>query len=333
MKDQSKFLSNFQPIIIIGMHRSGTTMITKILRELGLFVGIDLEPNLESLYFFERNISILKVCNGSYLYPDVINHLERYSKTKKEIVHLLKKDLNSFNVINFLGTKYYFKYRSIFNINFPWGWKDPRNTFTLPLWLEIFPNSKIIHVYRNGIDVASSLYTREKKILSNYLLSKNEKGNFIKRQIDIIKRYGILLFVVKKFHSFIRKLDPLYKYELFGIQPDISIEDAFRLWEKYIQKAFEHSQQRTDMFLHIKYEDFLANPDHYIKLLLEFCEISWKNSGYTKIKNMINRDRKFAFMNDRNLIKFYDVVKDSYWMKRLDYGNITSQKQSFSFMS
>ena len=32
---------NQQPIIILGMHRSGTTMITKMLENLGLFVGAE----------------------------------------------------------------------------------------------------------------------------------------------------------------------------------------------------------------------------------------------------------------------------------------------------
>ncbi len=30
-----------------------------------------------------------------------------------------------------------------------WGWKDPRNTFTLPMWLSIFPKARVLHVLRN----------------------------------------------------------------------------------------------------------------------------------------------------------------------------------------
>ncbi|MBK8351014.1 MAG: hypothetical protein IPL21_04765 [Saprospirales bacterium] len=41
---------NQQPIIILGMHRSGTTMITKMLENLGLFVGAEKEINHESLF-------------------------------------------------------------------------------------------------------------------------------------------------------------------------------------------------------------------------------------------------------------------------------------------
>lgn len=38
------------PVIILGMHRSGTTMITKILENLGLFVGVEKEINHEALF-------------------------------------------------------------------------------------------------------------------------------------------------------------------------------------------------------------------------------------------------------------------------------------------
>lgn len=32
-----------------------------------------------------------------------------------------------------------------------WGWKDPRNVYTLGLWLIQFPNARVIHIIRSGI--------------------------------------------------------------------------------------------------------------------------------------------------------------------------------------
>ena len=34
-----------QPVVIIGMHRSGTTMLTKLLNEVGLFTGEQVDIN------------------------------------------------------------------------------------------------------------------------------------------------------------------------------------------------------------------------------------------------------------------------------------------------
>ncbi len=145
------------------MHHSGTSMITGIFKKIGLFIGWELGDHYEARFFLHRNEKILKSCNGGWDNPDSINHLLNHKNIRKKLMEKLKKDLNSLNSISFLGPKYYFKYRSIFNINLPWGWKDPRNTFLLSFWLYVFPNAKIIHIFRNGIYVAQSLRIREKK--------------------------------------------------------------------------------------------------------------------------------------------------------------------------
>ena len=61
--------SKIEPIIIIGMHRSGTTMITEFLDQLGLFVGAKLDPNHESLFFFDLNKWIFDVGIAKVDYP------------------------------------------------------------------------------------------------------------------------------------------------------------------------------------------------------------------------------------------------------------------------
>ena len=53
--------SNRPPVIILGMHRSGTSMITGFLQKLGLFVGEELDDNNESLFFFKLNHWMFKV--------------------------------------------------------------------------------------------------------------------------------------------------------------------------------------------------------------------------------------------------------------------------------
>ena len=42
-----------RPILLSGMHRSGTSMVTKILKDFGLEVGYKLDANNESLFFRE----------------------------------------------------------------------------------------------------------------------------------------------------------------------------------------------------------------------------------------------------------------------------------------
>ena len=55
------------PIIIIGMHRSGTSLITKTLRDLGLFIGLNYSNIHSSSNFsitgtrFDNNKSVINV--------------------------------------------------------------------------------------------------------------------------------------------------------------------------------------------------------------------------------------------------------------------------------
>ena len=74
--------------------------------------------------------------------------------------------MNVLCIAGFLGWKRYLAYRSLERFDQPWGWKDPRNVFTLPLWLRVFPEAKIIYIVRNGVDVAASLL-----VLSGFLLN------------------------------------------------------------------------------------------------------------------------------------------------------------------
>jgi hypothetical protein len=62
----------------------------------------------------------------------------------------------------------------------PWGWKDPRSTFTLPVWLDVFPQAKVIHLVRHGVDVAWSLRKRERK-----REHKSERKTFSERCLDL----------------------------------------------------------------------------------------------------------------------------------------------------
>ncbi len=43
-----------------------------------------------------------------------------------------------------------------------WGFKDPRTCITLPLWLEFIDNPRIIGMKRDSMEVAESLYKRNR---------------------------------------------------------------------------------------------------------------------------------------------------------------------------
>src|SRR6187200_1282378 len=41
-----------------------------------------------------------------------------------------------------------------------WGWKDPRNSLTLPFWEDLLPDLKTLVIVRNPLEVAYSMRKR-----------------------------------------------------------------------------------------------------------------------------------------------------------------------------
>ena len=157
-------LKNY-PIIIIGMHRSGTSLITQLLEELGLFVGKEKDSNNESLMFVHLNNWLLRQAGATWDNPLPFKYLLENTTLRSLAVQYLSDFLNSRQIYSYIDKNTLNGKNNLQQLDFPWGWKDPRNTFTLPFWFDIFPNAKTINVVRNGVDVAQSLKVRAIKDL------------------------------------------------------------------------------------------------------------------------------------------------------------------------
>ena len=274
-----------EPIIIIGMHRSGTTMISKFLEDSGVFMGVNKEINNESIFFLHINNWMFKQANAYWDLPYSMNLLS--GKFKSEIIIYLNRFLTSPYLIRYLGFKNYLKYRNLKNIDFLWGWKDPRNTFTLELWKKIFPNSKIVHIYRNPIDVSNSLKKREGK----YLLKNSKKFFYFGK----ISNYSVRVSY---------------------------LSEGIKLWEEYLKKVFNLEKNLEKPIFHLKYENFLQNPYVEFKNLLDFLEIDLSNEKLKKIVKNVNKNRSYAFLNDRILVEKYLKIKNKPLIKKLGYNRM-----------
>ena len=153
------------PIIITGMHRSGTSLLSEILMKQGVFMGSKLDSNSESVFFQRINKWILSCIGSSWDNPRTLKDLE--NEDVDVIINRLNKVLNSrFSKSLFLGKKNLLYNKSLNEMDVIWGWKDPVNTFTLFIWKQIFPNSKIININRHPLDVSASLINRESNLKS-----------------------------------------------------------------------------------------------------------------------------------------------------------------------
>jgi hypothetical protein len=145
----SGYVSNEAPIIVIGMHRSGTSIVTRLLERGGMYSGGSwLDENHESIYFSRANRAMCG--EGPYLVHDfgwTAPKSDEFIAARRGYAERAARNVSAF-----------FAERSGQRV---WGWKDPRNALTLPVWLSIYPNAKVLHVVRDGRAVALSLAERD----------------------------------------------------------------------------------------------------------------------------------------------------------------------------
>lgn len=278
------------PLIILGMHRSGTTMISQILERLGIFLGSKKEINNEAIFFIKINDWIMRQFNASWDQPDNMNFIDE--KRIKTISNAIRRPLKDIRSIEFLGLKKYLIYRDIKRLDIPWGWKDPRTTFTIDIWLEIFPGAKILHIYRNPIDVAESLRKREIELDKTFKMDLTKK----------LKEY-----LIKGRVGYISSIRLRY------------INEGIALWKQYIEKALSI---KNNKILHIKYEELLSNPTYLLKEIFDFTEIKYSESDLNEAIKSFKIERRYAFLNNPQLVDIYNKIKDWDILQKLGYENI-----------
>jgi hypothetical protein len=247
-------------------------------------------------------------------------------RLQKNVTQMLIEDLNTLKAINFLGLKLYMKYKSIQKLDIPWGWKDPRNTFLLPLWLTIFPEAKIVHIYRNGIDIAQSLSLREGKRIEEVLSDNSNLKKVMRSQKEQISEEDFILYSTRKIQNRWRKMSTLYKYRTLRIQPCISIDKGFELWTQYIDRAFQNMNSFRNPGITIKYEDFLLQPKKYLSDLNNFCGLKASEDQIDRIAKTVNVKRRFSYTGNEKLMEFYQKVRSNQWLEKLNY-NLDIEKE------
>ncbi|MEW6441352.1 MAG: sulfotransferase [bacterium] len=140
------------PLCIAGMHRSGTSFLTRMLHFCGLDLGDprDLMPPQkdnpegfwENLQFVRLNDEILQKLGGGWDFPPELAPGWEHDPILEPLV------VPAAEVV--LG----------FPADRPWGWKDPRNSLTLPFWKRLLRGCQVIVCVRNPLDVAASLRKR-----------------------------------------------------------------------------------------------------------------------------------------------------------------------------
>ena len=263
------------PIIISGMHRSGTSMVTRILHKLGLTVGEKLDSNHESIFFQRINIWMMSLLGSSWDSPKSFNSIDL--EIKKNIMIQLEGLLNSRTNSMYFGWSSIIKKGSFSQIAKPWGWKDPRNTFTSSIWKEVFPDLKTIYIVRHPIDTAESLFQRQ-------IIEKSKDIQRDKKYLDLVKS---LISITHTGYNSSMLLN--------------SYKHCFNLIELYYDQISNNSDENS---LIIKFEDIISNPEIEIQNMLTYCGLTCTEKDLEDVIRDINPSKKFSYRNDSNLLEF-----------------------------
>jgi hypothetical protein len=140
-------------VCTLGMHRSGTSLASRLLNLLGVYLGPEQsvihgsDDNPKGYWEHQPlariNDEILARFGGRWdqppAFPDAWPRDPRIADLRQRAIQLLDNDF---------GTRPL------------WGWKDPRTCFTLPFWRELIGPMRYVLCVRNPCAMVASLYRR-----------------------------------------------------------------------------------------------------------------------------------------------------------------------------
>jgi hypothetical protein len=146
-------------VIVVGMHRSGTSLLARVLSALDVDMGHDVtSDHHESRAFAARNEMFLVVAGAAWDRPTPLVEALSDPAWRGAFGHLAGATLDA--PASWCLTKVR---RS--DTTAGWGWKDPRNSITWPIWLALHPAARFVRIERRRDDVVASLVTRSRSFL------------------------------------------------------------------------------------------------------------------------------------------------------------------------
>ena len=229
-------------VIILGMHRSGTSLVAGSLQAAGLHLGtvneqapFNRKGNKENVRIRELNDAMLDRNGASWKKPPACQIAWRHADSRRARLLL----------------------RPYLSAGRAWGFKDPRTIWTVEGWLRLLPDAQLIGVFRHPALVAQSLVAR------TGALSVSPGEAF-----ELWRAYNAELLRLKHKHGF-----PLVH---FGIPNKIHAEFFTPLTRLARSVGLSHPVDAffDDGLIHQRAEDLKAEP-RAIKLhnqLLASCE-------------------------------------------------------------
>jgi hypothetical protein len=267
------------PLIIVGMHRSGTSVVARCLELMGVFTGRLLDENHEPLFFANLNNWLIRQCGADWDWPMQVEAVQDNSDFVRWSVERLKLFICSPRSWAYLGLKNTIKFGSIPNLQIPWGWKDPRNLITLPIWSKVFPSARVVLVKRHGVDVAESLRVRAQKMID----------------CKTVSRFDWMKIRPQQATNSIRCLN---------------IQEGLQLWSDYNQIGGRSILTSGLPYICIKFEDLMTEPNKTLRSLATFANLPLTEDTIISISKKLHFERAFGYLAKPSLLAFAEHNSD-----------------------
>ncbi len=149
------FKSSPAPIVVLGMHRSGTSCLAGFLQASGVFFGspssFKARAGAENPKGFWERRDVRKICD-TLLYSTGLDwdQIAEFDPAKIRPEVLAEQRTAFATLVNKLDAQGV------------WALKEPRLCLLLPLLADLLPNAIILHIHRHPASVAASLAERNK---------------------------------------------------------------------------------------------------------------------------------------------------------------------------
>lgn len=274
------------PVIVVGMLRSGTSLLTRLMGDLGLFHGKDCKIQAESNHFKEINRWVLQECGATWANPEVLAALPEHPKIVEAMATHVRFLLSSPRSARYMGWIRYLRAGSPSGLRGPWGWKDPRNTLVLPVWSQVFPEARVVYIRRHGADVAASL--RERHMFNEEAWAGRDAS-------------------ISRFEDLVQWLRPGWyppRDPVAGPLRSLDLEGALGLWASYLDRAETNLDDHPGATTQLRYEELVSEPYEHLEDLAAFCGLEASSEALTSAADRVDPARARRYRDDEELRAF-----------------------------
>lgn len=206
---EKKQMPVMQPVIIGALGGSGTRSFVSVLRQAGLWMGDWNDPKTEDAL-------AMRVFLARW-FDSIFASIQADNPFPAQAVNAFHDAIRVHRT-------------GISDVMVPWGWKNPRNMWLIPFYVQFFPGLKFIHVVRDGRDMALSKNQFLLQEHGDAVLGRQWRQNPTLAQLDLWER-GNRLAQTSAERYLIQGNYLLIKYEDLCTDPHAAVKSMFDFLE------------------------------------------------------------------------------------------------------